>query len=222
MNGWKSFGLLLTLTAASGCSTTKVDSVSNKQLPNYGGEAVVVMAKSYHTGNQTEQSFTDCVVGKLQKGQNRLNVMTGADFVDAMYPWFEPRTAPNAIGDIPKLIENSRVADRMRDTGVRYVVWLDGNTERPGGGGSLSCAAGPGGAGCFGFAWWENDSDYDAAVWDLEGAEEAGSVETNVTGTSYLPAIIVPIPLIARTRSTACRELASQLRTFITSGSGDR
>ena len=30
----------------------------------------------------------------------------------------------------------------------------------------MSCAAGPGGGGCFGFAWWQNDSNYEADVWD--------------------------------------------------------
>ena len=98
-------------------------------------------------------------------------------------------------------MERPGVADTVKDMGVRYIVWLDGDTERVAEGGSLSCAAGPGGGGCFGFAWWQNDADYEAAVWDLDGNEHAGTVSADVSGTSFLPALVVPIPLIARTQA---------------------
>jgi hypothetical protein len=107
------------------------------------------------------------------------------------------------------------VADRIEEKGVRYVVWLDGSTDRVAGGGSMSCAAGPGGGGCFGFAWWQNDAKYQASVWDLQGLEDAGTVSADVSGTSFLPAIVIPIPLIARTQSHACGGLAEQLKLFI-------
>ena len=55
------------------------------------------------------------------------------------------------------------VAQKIKEKGVRYVVWLDGDTDKVAGGGSMSCAAGPGGGGCFGFAWWQNDSNYSYA-----------------------------------------------------------
>ena len=82
-------------------------------------------------------------------------------------------------------------------------------------GGSLSCAAGPGGGGCFGFAWWQNDSNYEAAVWDLTALESAGTISADVSGTSFLPAVVIPIPLIARTRAKACKGLSEQLKMFI-------
>ena len=107
------------------------------------------------------------------------------------------------------------VADMIAEQGVRYIIWLDGDTDRVAGGGSLSCAAGPGGGGCFGFAWWQKDADYDASVWDLHGLESAGTVSTDVSGTSFMPALVIPLPLIARTQSKACKTLADQLHTFI-------
>jgi hypothetical protein len=105
----------------------------------------------------------------------------------------------------------------IANKGVRYVIWLDGDTERVAGGGSMSCAAGPGGGGCFGFAWWQNDSNYDASVWDLKGLEDSGTVSADFSGTSFLPASVIPIPLLARTQSKACRGLADQLKLFIVS-----
>ena len=74
---------------------------------------------------------------------------------------------------------------------------------------------GPGGGGCFGLAWWETDSSYQAAIWDLEDIEDAGRVSANVNGTSVIPAVVVPVPLIARTRTAACKGLARKLQTFI-------
>ena len=110
-----------------------------------------------------------------------------------------------------------RVAEQIESAGVRYIVWLDGDTDRVDGGGSMSCAAGPGGGGCFGFAWWQNDANYEASVWDLTGLEDTGTVSADVSGTSFLPAIVVPIPLIARAQNKACNALANQLKQFIVS-----
>ncbi|MEN7342531.1 MAG: hypothetical protein AAAFM81_06280 [Pseudomonadota bacterium] len=206
---------VLTLLAA-GCSTTRTDVTNNNETATvYGGESVVIMSRSYHTGNQTEKDFTDCISKSLDRRGSALNIMPANQFVDTMYPWFEPRTAPHNISILPRMMSNPLIAERMRETGVRYVVWLEGNTEQPNGGGSVSCAAGPAGAGCFGFAWWESISDYDAVVWDLEDGKEAGNIATEVSGTSYMPAIVIPIPMIARTQATACKDLSLQIGNFI-------
>ena len=43
-----------------------------------------------------------------------------------------------------------------------------------------------------------------------------GEVSANVHGTSMIPALIIPLPLIARTETAACKGLASELQRFIT------
>jgi len=48
----------------------------------------------------------------------------------------------------------------------------------------MSCAAGPGGGGCLGFVWWENQAEYEASVWDLEKRTAVGRVSVDATGTS--------------------------------------
>ena len=98
---------------------------------------------------------------------------------------------------------------------MRYVVWIDGNTRKTDGGGSVACAIGPGGGGCFGVGWWDKESDYVASVWDLQTATEVGSVTTDVTGTSVLIGAIAPIPIITPVQSTACNRLSEQLRSFL-------
>ncbi len=197
------------------CTTARVEDVRVTSTGIEEGEGVVIMARSYHLGNETETKFIDCVGDAIGRGSGSLRVIPHEEFVDALFPWFEPRTAPSDTKGLPDLLKRPGVADTIAEKGVRYVIWLDGDTERTTGGGSLSCAVGPGGGGCFGFAWWQNDSKYEAAVWDITALETAGTISADVSGTSYLPAVVIPIPLIARTRAKACQGLADQLKMFI-------
>jgi hypothetical protein len=201
----------------SACVTSRVEDVRTNDTGLSEGEGVVIMAKSYHLGNETEADFISCIGDSIGRGSAGLRVVPNNEFVDALFPWFEPRTAPAETKGLPDLMQRPGVPEMIADKGVRYVVWLDGDTERVAGGGSMSCAAGPGGGGCFGFAWWQNDSNYDASVWDLKGLEDSGTVSADFSGTSFLPAIVIPIPLLARTQSKACKGLADQLKLFIVS-----
>jgi len=203
------------IVGLSGCITSRVEDAREGMTGIEADEAVVILAKSYHLGNETEDKYINCIEDALSRGSQGLRVIPHKQFVDSLFPWFEPRTAPAETTGLPKLMDRPGVAERIAEQKIRYIIWLDGDTDRVAGGGSLSCAAGPGGGGCFGFAWWQNDADYSAAVWDLKGLESAGSITADVSGTSFMPALVVPIPLIARARAAACRGLADQLRTFI-------
>ena len=211
-----SFSLAFVLTVLlTGCVTSRIENSRVAVTGIEQGESVVIMAKSYHLGNETEAKYLNCIEQSLSRGSNGLRVIPRKEFVDSLFPWFEPRTAPSETKGLARLMERPGVADKIEDLGVRYIIWLDGDTEKVAGGGSLSCAAGPGGGGCFGFAWWQNEADYDAYVWDLRGLESAGMVSADFSGTSFLPALVIPIPLIARTQAKACKGLAEQLRAFI-------
>lgn len=201
--------------AASACVTSRVEDSREGVTGIRENESVVILARSYHLGNETEAKYLKCVENALGRGRRGLHVIPNTDFIDSLFPWFEPRTAPAETKNLAKLMERPGVAEKIAEQGVRYIIWLDGDTEKVAGGGSLSCAAGPGGGGCFGFAWWQKDADYNASVWDLEGLESAGTVSTDVSGTSFLPALVIPLPFIARTQAKACRTLADQLRNFI-------
>lgn len=210
-------GIVLLGSALSACVTSRMENVRQEATGIAEGEGVVIMAKSYHLGNETEANFIACIGDAIGRGSTGLRVIPHREFVDSLFPWFEPRTAPAETKGLPALMARPGVADMIQQKGVRYIIWLDGDTDKVAGGGSMSCAAGPGGGGCFGFAWWQKDADYDATVWDLTGLEDAGTVTADVSGTSFLPAIVIPIPLIARTQAKACKGLADQLKLFIVS-----
>ncbi|MDH3614131.1 MAG: hypothetical protein OEU90_10725 [Gammaproteobacteria bacterium] len=205
----------LMILSSTACVTSTVQDARTGLTGINEGESVVIMAKSYHLGNETEMKYIRCIEDNLARGSKGLRVIPHDEFIDSLFPWFEPRTAPAETKNLAKLMDRPGVADKIAEQGIRYIIWLDGDTDRVAGGGSLSCAAGPGGGGCFGFAWWQNDADYDASVWDLEGLESAGTVSADVSGTSFMPALVIPLPFIARTQSKACKTLADQLHSFI-------
>ena len=207
---------MMAIVTFSGCTTSTVQDVRRGGTGIGDGEAIVIMGKSYHLGNETEAKYIQCVEDAIAQGREGLRVIPRNEFVDLLFPWFEPRTAPAETKNLAKLMARPGVAEKIAEQNIRYIVWLTGDTEKVAGGGSMSCAAGPGGGGCFGFAWWQKDADYDASVWDLDGLESAGTVSTDVSGKSFMPALVIPLPFIARTQAKACRTLADQLHSFIT------
>jgi hypothetical protein len=178
-------------------------------------EAVVLLTKPHVEGTGTEAGFTECVGDDLAGGKTPFRIQDSDAFVDQLFPWFEPSTAPTRPEGLAALVDRPLVAEQLAKTGVRYVVWFDGVTRKTDGGGSIACGAGPGGAGCIGFGWWEKESDYVATIWDIKETRSAGTVSTNVTGTSAIVGAVVPLPFIARVRGTACDRMADQLRSFL-------
>jgi hypothetical protein len=135
--------------------------------------------------------------------------------MDSLFPWFEPRTAPVQTSELAETMGQPLVAGRLADIGLKYLVWIEGSTERTDSEGSLTCSITTTGAGCFGFLTWENDSSYEATIWDVRSGRAVGRISSDAIGTSYMPAVVVPIPLIARVKSSACSSLADQLKSFI-------
>jgi hypothetical protein len=217
MRKLSSFAAVFLASTLTGCVTASIENEREETTGLLEGESVVVMAKSYHQGNETEADYIRCVENALGRGSGALRIIPNQQFIDNLFPWFEPRTAPADTKGLVHLMARPGVPEAIENMGVRYIVWLDGDTERVTQGGSLSCAAGPGGGGCFGFAWWQDDADYEASIWDLDDSETAGTVTADYSGTSFLPALVVPIPLIARTKTKACNGLAKQLKQFIVS-----
>ncbi|HLS80298.1 MAG TPA: hypothetical protein VK025_02730 [Steroidobacter sp.] len=226
----------------SGCMTAKIEEVREAPTQIRSDEAIVLLAKPHLEGTGTEDKFLDCLerelVGEAVSATVADRQRTGKDvaprsslrnrpfqiyadhhFIDALYPWLEPSTAPANAQGFSAFLARPGVSERVTEMGVRYIVWVDGVTEKTDGGGSIACAAGPGGAGCLGLGWWEKTSDYEATIWDLRTGLSAGSLTTGVKGTSVMIGAIAPIPLIAPVQSTACDRLAGQLKSFLL-GSG--
>ena len=196
------------------CSTTRIDQEVNAAYSIKDGESIVVLSDSYHTGNKTENDFMNCLNRSLSKNQDQFNIISTTEFQNIFYPWFEPSTAPQNIEELPKLLGKQIIKDKLDELEIKYLIKVTGETKTNSSSGALSCAAGPGGGGCFGFAWWDDTSSYEASVWDLSQETSVGNLSANVSGTSVIPAIVIPIPILARTQSNACEGLTQQIVGF--------
>ena len=205
---------LLLMTLITSCSTTRVDQEVNLPFELIEGQSIVILSDSYHTGNKTEIDFMDCLNKNLKRKQNKFNLIPTNQFKNDFYPWFEPSTAPQNAEQLPKFFKRELIKNKLEKLKIKYIINITGETTTNSSSGALSCAAGPGGGGCFGFAWWDDTSSYSASVWDLNEATVIGSLSASVTGTSVIPAIVIPIPILARTQSNACEGLSNQILGF--------
>ena len=205
---------VLTCFLAS-CTSTTVDEFRQGETGIESDESVVILGRRQASDFETKSDFVECVGKGMSQGENAISVVPEREFIDAMFPWFEPRTAPLRATDLEQLLAEDVVAQKMNEFGIRYMVWVEGFTETTGRTGSISCTVGPGGGGCFGFGTWEDDANFDARVWDVNSLRNVGTINADATGQSYLPALVVPIPLIARVETNACNRLAAQLKDFV-------
>lgn len=209
-------GALLAALTLTGCKSTTVIDEHRIAATQIGeSEAVVVLGRRHNSEHETEYDFISCVGKGLAGGQNSVSVIPEKMFVDTMYPYFETSTAPTDVSNLEKLVQNPQIAQKFRDFNVRYFVWIDGHTETTDKAGSISCAIGPGGGGCFGFATWDDEASYEASIWDFKELRLSGKISTETEGTSFLPAIFIPVPLLARVQSNACAGMSQQLKTFL-------
>jgi len=205
---WLAVALCAALGAA--CTTTRIDESRVESAAVGSGEKVVVLGRRHNSEYETEPEFVRCVGrGVASTGAA---VVPELEFMNSFYPWFEPRTAPMSLKRFEALLQMPAFATRMRELNLRYIVWVDGRTETVDKAGSISCAVGPGGAGCIGFGTWDDESKYEASVWDLRLSQSIATISTESAGTSYMPAVIVPVPIIARVRAAACDGLSAQLK----------
>ena len=209
-----SIGFIIATMVVS-CTSTTVDEFRQGATSIASDESVVILGRRQASDFETKSDFVECVGERMSEGDNAISVIPEREFIDAMFPWFEPRTAPLRAGDLEQLLAEDVVAQKMNEFGIKYMVWVEGFTETTGRTGSISCTVGPGGGGCFGFGTWEDDANFDARVWDVTSLKNVGTINTDATGQSYLPALVVPIPLIARVETNACNRLAAQLKDFV-------
>ncbi len=220
--GSRNTALLIFVLLLSACTTSRIDVARhvNTELSVSEETGVVLLARKKEGGQQTEPGFMDCLNDTLESMQLLVRLYPEQEFLDNLFPWFESRTAPETPEELPTLLSRPGVNQKINEIGVRYIVWVDGSSEKVDGGGGMSCAVGPGGGGCFGFVWWDTASVYETSIWDLKHARSVGAVSADASGMSYVPALLVPVPLIARTQNAACKGLAEQLKGFFTNASG--
>jgi hypothetical protein len=207
-------GLTLLLTQA-GCVSTTIDEMVMEPSAEMGDSSVVVLGRRHSSDYETEPDFIQCVGKKIAAGKNGVRVITENEFVDGLYPWFEPRTAPMQVENLEELLKRPKVLKAISDMGTSYIIWIDGSTETTVSIGSVTCAISTAGGGCFGFGSWKDDAKYEASIWNYTDLNHVGRMSAEATGQSYMPAFVIPIPIIAPVQSSACDSLGQQLLQYL-------
>jgi hypothetical protein len=204
---------VLLMQSLSGCVTSRVEEFMTVQPILVGDEAVVILTNRQDAVVEAERDFSSCIYSELKS--DSLNIISENAFKDAIFPWFEPRLAPSKPESLPVLLQNEGVAQKVQDLKVRYMVWIHGDSEVLNKQGMMTCTLSPAGGGCLGVLSWDNSSNYEATVWDVREGQSLGVISAEASGTSVVPAIGLPVPLIARTKSASCKSLANQLRVAL-------
>lgn len=212
-----SLALASAALALAACSTTTtIDEYRDagvKDISIQDNESMVILGRRHLGDHETEPKLISCIARRLNNKLD-LDIVPEPEFINQLYPWFEPRTAPLKLRRMEVLLQDDDISNQIAALGVRYMVWVDGNTETTDSNGSLSCAISPAGGGCFGFATWDRLSSYEAIIWDIQEMEEKGRVRVDTEGTSYLIAVVAPVPFIAQVQTEACEGMGKQLATF--------
>jgi hypothetical protein len=212
---YRAFTSFVAAAAMAGCgSTTTVDDYRHTtELINIEeGEKVAILGRRDAGHYETDRGFIDCLGNKLDN--SNFEVMSEKEFVDALYPWFEPRTAPKHLKRLKRIMQEPVVREKVRQEKISYLVWLDGEVESHGATGAMTCGMGPAGAGCFGYTSWDKSAMFEAVVWDMVDLTEEARIRVDSEGTSYVIGIVAPIPLLTPVESQACAGMGEKLRSY--------
>jgi hypothetical protein len=133
----------------------------------------------------------------------------------SLYPWLEPSVAPASAPALLDFLGEPALRAVLEHMGIRYVVLFSGDTKTDFDKGGILCGGGFGAGGCFGFSWGTRASSFAAIVLDTRTGTTAGDPQAERTASVYMPAFILPIPLIGATEGEACDELAAHVRQLV-------
>lgn len=164
------------------------------------------------------RSIDKCLTQHFHQALPDVPVIGHKTVQDMLYPLMEPGTQPDTELEFAALLRRDDVRARLAGKGLRYLVAFSGSTRTDDWKGGVYCFAGYGGGGCLGFAWASKETALDAVLWDLRAPDGAKHAKAGDTGTSIVPAFLLPIPLLASTQGEACRELGSRIVSAIEEG----
>ena len=188
--------LILSINVLSGCVTSRVDEmVFNEPEIGIGEATAVILGRRHGSDYATEPDFVQCVGTHIMKKDPTITIIPETYFLDQLYPWFEPRTAPLEPRNLQRFAEERALLQKLESLDLAYMIWIDGSTKNTGSDGSLSCSL----HGC----------------WDFTARAEVGKVNTESSGQTYMPSIFVPLPIHAPVKGVACDGIGDQLLEFL-------
>jgi hypothetical protein len=75
-----------------------------------------------------DKKFAECVQNGLKKDFSKLTFISGDRFRDALYPWFEPSTAPREIAELSAILSKTLIREHIEALGVELLIYVHGDT----------------------------------------------------------------------------------------------
>jgi hypothetical protein len=163
----------------------------------------------------------DCLCARIREVAPEIVVTRQRAIRDALFPLLEPATQPATEEAFATLLARDDVRTRLARRGLRYLVAFTGGTIKAEPGGFVLCGGYEAG-GCLGFSWQREATRLDAALWSLDSVNGPRRESAKSEGAFVMPAFLLPVPIPARTKADACRELGSRIAIAIRQTAAER
>jgi hypothetical protein len=160
--------------------------------------------------NDKDTEITKCVEKKLKKDLPNLTFIQEDEFRDALYPWFEPNTAPKSKQQLSNLLSTPLVRERIENLSLRYLIYVSGSTTQGEYDGLLT-TGGP----FAGYASARRKTNIETTVWDIKEAVSIGGTNIDSEGKVKIIGLYLPIIIPADTESNACEETAKRISDML-------
>ena len=143
-----------------------------------------------------DKEFAECVQEKLKQDLQYLKFFSGDKFREAMFPWFEPNTAPKNIKELSSLLSKILVQKRIENLGVELLVYVHGYTKE-----EVSALDGIVSLGAAGY----RETQIRTTVWDLKEIIRVGDTDISfkgivVGGLGYIPHLFILFLLLRKVK----------------------
>ena len=181
------------------------------------GDGFTFMGTS-DNGLVDKNSYTHCVEKAMHKLEPQRVLVPGKDFQDALFPYFEPGTAPKSVPELTQLLTRPVVQQRVETMGVRYVAVILGHSGTSAESGGILCGVGFEFGGCLGLSSNEERTDITVALWDLQVPQASAETAGSDTGKNVMLGLGIPIPFFTDTKNPACADAARKILAAIKPG----
>ena len=175
----KTFCIFLIISVICGCTKSQIKTSLKEPLRSNQYTTATILPINFES-----KEFAECVQKELKEDLEYLKFVSGDKFREALFPYFEPNTAPENIEALSALLSKPLVKKRIESLGVELLIYVKGYTKSDiEGGGAPMIAVGAGG---------ERETHIYTTVWDLREIGRVGDTDISFKGTVAGGITIIP------------------------------
>jgi hypothetical protein len=198
--------ILAIIISLFGCMKSQIEDSLITSSHLYQATTITILPK-----NPDDKHFAECLQKELKKDLPNLKVIPEYRFRDALFPWFEYRTAPKDAKELSATLNKPSIRSHLESIGVEILVYVHGETSQSNLEGPGFCGGGYGAAGCLGYVEAGRETHIATTIWNLKERISLGNTDIHFQGKVRVPMLIIPIPIPAFTEGSACSETAMRI-----------